>query len=157
MEPLDLMDQLEGQIEDRITPLEAQFQDPIAQISSMLELGTENSHIQRHVMAEPFIDLSRTPVQRTEWSPRYPERSELLLAEEPSGRYDHLPPLSIHKFHGNHSGARSSEKREWCFYKEEYISSREEDCEQGCSHWDSERMECVYFEDWEREHSPQED
>ena len=78
-------------------------------------------------------------------------RRDTSLTEQ--GNTDFYPGLYDrvrYQARGSRSGIRRSEEGEFCFDRQERITR--EDCEAGCSHWDSESMECKYFEDWEREH-----
>jgi hypothetical protein len=77
-----------------------------------------------------------------------------LIDEGCSGFYRELSGRVRYQVRGSRSGVRRSEEGDWCFDRQERITR--EDCEAGCSHWDSESMECKYFEDWERDHPPEE-
>ncbi|MCJ7817154.1 MAG: hypothetical protein MUP55_04825 [Candidatus Aenigmarchaeota archaeon] len=151
--PLDfLQDELERQIEHPIESLNPALEDPLFQMQSILETRMENT-IQYNPTTTrvlPGMDYPKEPEPIRGVRPPDPP-----VPQEPYSRYEPFA-YPLYRFHGSRSGARRSEEGEWCFDRERYIR-REEDCEQGCSHWDSERMECVYFEDWERDHSPQED
>jgi hypothetical protein len=144
MEPPDLIDELERQIESPLELANPALEDPLSQMQSILETQIENTIQYRPATARVLPGMGS------------PEETEPIGGvrppDPPAVEYSHMgayqPPVYGTGIRSSHAGIRNPE-RVFCEHEQDYVDAAL--CA-DCSEWNVSEGECSYvLKRWEEQ------